>query len=266
MSTLTDHARHELRLLGEDPALAACLIATVAAYSSFGHSGGSHECSLELLDRLLRHEALTPLTDDPDEWIDRSKVSGTPMWQNRRHSAAFSNDGGRTYTKLGDTTVYTSEPRVAPPVDAGVEPPAVVVDEPSADDEPQANEDNQWPAAGDEGLLVYRFQLDLRECELPAGESDLLSDFLDRHEVGVPGQPVFADGGLIDVYRQGNGSYDVYIWRAVGGDGETAPACPHCPACVMQERIRIPLRGRVPYLTGCCVRDTYVPIEWPVQS
>ena len=42
--TLVEHAKRELELLGqtaEDPAYAASIVAAVAAFSSYGHSGGS---------------------------------------------------------------------------------------------------------------------------------------------------------------------------------------------------------------------------------
>lgn len=113
---MVEHARRELDRLGEDPAMAACLTATVGAYASFGHSGGSHECALDLLVRLLRRRPLTALTADPAEWLDRSEISGTPLWQSDRDSCAFSDDGGRTYTlvdkPLDGRVVHTS---VAPP-------------------------------------------------------------------------------------------------------------------------------------------------------
>lgn len=101
MSNLVEHARRELELLGqtdEDPAFAASLVAAVAAFASYdGHSGGSASAAADMLSRLLRYEPLTPVTSDPDEWEDRSEISGTPLWQNRRDSRTFSTDGGATW-------------------------------------------------------------------------------------------------------------------------------------------------------------------------
>lgn len=98
--SLVEHARRELELCGqaaEDPGYAASIIAAVAAFASYGHSGGSASIASEQLQRLVRGEVLSPLTDDPEEWEDRSEISGYPVWQNRRDSRAMSNDGGRTW-------------------------------------------------------------------------------------------------------------------------------------------------------------------------
>lgn len=97
---LVDHARRELDLCGqmaEDPGYSASLIASIAAFASYGHSGGSASVAIDQLTRLLRGEALTALTSDPAEWIDRSAESGYPMWQNRRDGRAFSHDSGKTW-------------------------------------------------------------------------------------------------------------------------------------------------------------------------
>lgn len=105
MTTLVEHARRELDLAGEfdsDPAMAQSIVAAVAAFSSYRHSGTSAELAADALNLLLHRRTLTPITNDPDEWIDRSEVSGNPLWQNLRDSAAFSNDGGRTYWILDE--------------------------------------------------------------------------------------------------------------------------------------------------------------------
>lgn len=110
-----EHARRELELLDEEPTLSAAPVAAVAAFMSWPHSGSSHAAALDLLVRLLRREALTPLTSDPGEWIDRSEMSGTPLWQNLRDSRAMSLDGGRTYTLVDDPgkTVRTAAAAVS---------------------------------------------------------------------------------------------------------------------------------------------------------
>lgn len=100
MSNLVDHARRELALCGqtaEDPAYADSIVRAVEAFASYGHSGGSMFMAIEQITALLRFENLSPLTDDPGEWIDRSPESGVPMWQSRRNPAAFSTDGGQSY-------------------------------------------------------------------------------------------------------------------------------------------------------------------------
>lgn len=103
--SLIEHAKRELELSGqwqEDPAYAQSIVAAVAAFASYGHSGGSASVAVEQLNRLIRFETLSPLTSDPAEWEDRSEMSGTPMWQSVRDPRAFSNDGGKTWWRVGD--------------------------------------------------------------------------------------------------------------------------------------------------------------------
>lgn len=100
MTTLVEHAKRELDQCGqaaEDPAYAASIVAAVAAFMSYGHSGGSAEVGIDQLHNLLRRRTLSPLTSDPGEWEDRSEMSGVPLWQNRRDPAAMSTDAGRTW-------------------------------------------------------------------------------------------------------------------------------------------------------------------------
>ena len=109
MVTLVEHARFELDRLGEDRTLSANLLAVIGAWAAFGHSGASHECAMDLLDRLLRRQPLTPLTANPNEWIDRSAMSGCPLWQNTRDGRAVSEDRGLTYILVDDPS---DEPKV----------------------------------------------------------------------------------------------------------------------------------------------------------
>jgi hypothetical protein len=102
--SLVEHARRELGLCGqhaEDPAYSESIIKAVEAFASYGHSGGSAAIAREQLHALLGYKTLTPVTSDPAEWEDRSKVSGTPLWQNRRDPSMFSADGGTTWYALG---------------------------------------------------------------------------------------------------------------------------------------------------------------------
>lgn len=108
--SLVNHARRELELIGEDPAYSASLVAAIAAFASFGHSGGSAEVAKEQLRKLLNFENLAPITDNPEDWEDRSKENGWPLWQNERNSKLFSEDGGKTYWNVNDSkkTLHTS--------------------------------------------------------------------------------------------------------------------------------------------------------------
>lgn len=96
--SLVEHARRELELVGEDPETIDGIARVVQAFTDYGHSGGSSHYAISYLVRLLRFEPLTPLTDDPEEWVDRSTETGLPnWWQNIRDGRAMSHDGGRTY-------------------------------------------------------------------------------------------------------------------------------------------------------------------------
>lgn len=103
-SKLVAHARRELRIIGEDPATIRGLCRVVQAFADMGHSGASaHHCAA-YLDRLLRYQPLSELTDDPGEWIDRHAegLVPTPLWQSKRNSEAFSTDRGKTYYLLSE--------------------------------------------------------------------------------------------------------------------------------------------------------------------
>lgn len=117
LTGLVDHARRELELSGEDPGVAACLIATVAAFASHGRwDGGSGSAAAATLGRLLRYEALSLLTADPQEWTDRSAACrGEPTWQSLRDGRAISSDRGRTYTLLDDESGTVHQAQTPPP-------------------------------------------------------------------------------------------------------------------------------------------------------
>lgn len=127
--TLVEHTRRELELIGEDAHLIDSLVATVAQFESFGHSGGSLPIAADYLNRLLRYEPLTPIGSDPDEWEDRSNATGYPMWQNMRDPRAFSHDGGKTWwlvdseidlDKADNLTAQTGDPDLTKiEIDAG---------------------------------------------------------------------------------------------------------------------------------------------------
>lgn len=116
---LIAHARRELALIGEDQDVIDWYVTVIRAFASYGHSGGSAMATIPVLEALLRYRPLTPLTDDPAEWIDHAAESGIAMWQNRRDSTAFSEDGGKTYWLLAEreaggsletTPMHQSEP------------------------------------------------------------------------------------------------------------------------------------------------------------
>jgi hypothetical protein len=116
MSRLVEHAKRELEIIGEEESTIAGVCNVMQAFSDMGHSGGSASVVIPWIHELLQFKNLTPLTNDPDEWIHHDEsVWGQPggIWQNIRNSEAFSRDGGKTYqflTRSEDSSVvYTSE-------------------------------------------------------------------------------------------------------------------------------------------------------------
>lgn len=112
--TLHDHATSELLRAGLFDAdsdyegnLAVCVMELIDVFAAQGHSGFSASWTLELFTKLSRFEALSPLSNDPDEWHEPADG----LWQSCRNSEAFSHDGGKTYYLLstGFETMYTAE-------------------------------------------------------------------------------------------------------------------------------------------------------------
>lgn len=99
---LVNYARRELELLGEDAATIAEILPVVGAFADMRTREETKERVMDLLGSLFKRKNLTPLTDDPSEWEDVSKVSGYSMLQNLRNPAAFSYDGGKTYILVTD--------------------------------------------------------------------------------------------------------------------------------------------------------------------
>lgn len=101
MSNLVEHAKRELALLAGDHDMDPYLIRAVEAFAEFGHSGGSAGWGISVLNELLQFKNISPLTDDPDEWMLVSDdTDGNKTYQSRRNPEAFSLDGGDTYYLL----------------------------------------------------------------------------------------------------------------------------------------------------------------------
>jgi hypothetical protein len=63
--------------------------------------------TIQLFDLLANYKPLSDLTDNPHEWME--VVDG--LWQSRRNSEAFSNDGGKTYRlNSNQDEVFESSP------------------------------------------------------------------------------------------------------------------------------------------------------------
>lgn len=106
--SLVDFAEKELKLAGlfdadsdYDGMIGPAALDIVKVFAEQGHSGYSAALVTSIVEKLMRWQPLTPITSDPDEWMDLSGHE-MPMWQNRRDCAAFSRDGGKTWYHLDD--------------------------------------------------------------------------------------------------------------------------------------------------------------------
>lgn len=128
MSQLVEHARRELAILlpadsmpgdpGYEPGeslngmndhMRADILQMVMVFADQGHSGASAGYALSILEKLLRWENLTPLTDNPDEWVE----VGPEVWQSKRRPEAFSTNGGKHYRLNSDEDrelIHLSDP------------------------------------------------------------------------------------------------------------------------------------------------------------
>lgn len=110
MSNLVEHARRELEIIGEEEETIEGLVAVVQAFADMGHSGTSAAIAISQLEKLLRFENLSSLTNDKDEWTDVSAISGEPTWQSKRNPSALSFDGGKSYYFVSNSTlIYQSK-------------------------------------------------------------------------------------------------------------------------------------------------------------
>lgn len=114
---LVDHAQRELQLAGMfdeevdgseamgswNKLCAEAVLELMEVFAEQGHSGFSASMTQDLFSRLSKFEALTELTDNPDEWNDISEMqSGEPGWQSQRNPSCFSGDGGKTYWDVNE--------------------------------------------------------------------------------------------------------------------------------------------------------------------
>lgn len=98
----------------------------VKVFASQGHSGFTASYALNILKSLLAHKPITPLTGEPDEWINHDYC-----YQNKRCSAVFkdnednstayyidgkvfSDDGGETWYTCRESRVPVTFPYIVP--------------------------------------------------------------------------------------------------------------------------------------------------------
>lgn len=82
------HADRELPHIGTDEmgiSMANDLRELIFVFGTQGHSGFSASYAIGILEKLLRHEPITPLTGEPSEWME----VGQDVFQNTRLSRVF---------------------------------------------------------------------------------------------------------------------------------------------------------------------------------
>lgn len=83
------------------------ILDVVKAFDEGGHSGFSAGYAIPLINRLLQHKPLTPITDEPDQWNDVSDMFDGPTFQHKRCGSVFKRaDGKATY---GEGRVFSND-------------------------------------------------------------------------------------------------------------------------------------------------------------
>lgn len=115
--SLVEHARNELALIGEDEWMTEGIVRVVEAFASMGHSGTSAAWCINVLEKLLRFQTLSPLTSDPKEWLrhDKDITGDVSTWQSLRNPAVFSKDGGQSWYNLDDSFLEDNADDDTPP-------------------------------------------------------------------------------------------------------------------------------------------------------
>ena len=129
--TLTSHAEEELTRAGlfdtdsdYNGMLGHAVMELMKVFANQGHSGFSAQCTRELFNQLADYKVLSPITDNPSEWMDVAEyfdVNHPAIWQNRRDPSLFSNDGGKTYYSVDDSDRELKTSEHYGPDNAGIE-------------------------------------------------------------------------------------------------------------------------------------------------
>lgn len=105
MTKLEEHAKQELEranlFSGGDyeGLIGNSVMELVKTLSSQGHSGMSHQITMEVFNIVANFKTLTSISSDPAEWNDVSQFSndGNKLYQSNRNPEIFSKDGGKTW-------------------------------------------------------------------------------------------------------------------------------------------------------------------------
>lgn len=128
--TLAEHAAYELTKAGlansdeaEARSVATKTMALIRRFEKQKNTEREKDFILEALNRLLNFIPLTPISDDPDEWdkfdiqrknVDTGEIETKTVWQSRRGTSMFSEDGGKTFVdqatgKTGSSLDHVAE-------------------------------------------------------------------------------------------------------------------------------------------------------------
>lgn len=108
MGDLVDHAVTEISRTGLTQEEMASYVAVIRAFEDMGIAEADRPVAVQAVCDLLNMRTLTPVTDDPAEWMllpgsaDLSGGEGYGIWQNLRDPRMFSNDAGATHFHLSD--------------------------------------------------------------------------------------------------------------------------------------------------------------------
>jgi hypothetical protein len=122
MTNIKTYAINELTRIGMygsgdemNDAMCEHILKMVNVFAEEGHSGFSANYTINILQKLLQFEPLSPLTGEDDEWEDISEYSGYEHYQNKRLSRVFKEGkDGQAYDIQGkvfvepDGASYTS--------------------------------------------------------------------------------------------------------------------------------------------------------------
>lgn len=75
----------------------------VSSFLSFDHGNETAQTRIHMIAALINRQAITPLTDNADDWVNISDTTNGQgnLWRSKRDSRAFSHDGGTTYFYTG---------------------------------------------------------------------------------------------------------------------------------------------------------------------
>jgi hypothetical protein len=95
--SIIESAKSEMRLAGYDVADTEVMVEILRKFLTRWDSGGAVWAMAPVLMRLLNNQPLTPISGAGYEWIDRSEISSSPMWQNERCSSVFKDGTGKAW-------------------------------------------------------------------------------------------------------------------------------------------------------------------------